>query len=245
MLWVVIGIAPHWNSNEYPQYMFLWRTDENYPSLSSNTLLFYWPLRMYWTFDGVIQKFEVFETCKLAIYLQVYEKSISISLININIFLVFALQKLLGVVSEFLDFWQIAVSLCHLWLPATFCFKLAKGKNPMTFWMKYLRFCILKYTVLWERGTIDCKLQNKLQRQSSQELILSVSISHPLHEITLRNVIKLRQARWPLTYLQTNQQKCLRQTYTVMNHISNTILEWSDSNRLLGKNYSKYFSWKL
>ena len=33
MLWVLIRIASLCNSNEYPQHMFLWRTDEIYPSI--------------------------------------------------------------------------------------------------------------------------------------------------------------------------------------------------------------------
>ena len=33
MLWVLIRIASRGDSNEYPQHMFLWRTDENYPSI--------------------------------------------------------------------------------------------------------------------------------------------------------------------------------------------------------------------
>ena len=51
MLWVLIKMPRPGDSNEYPQHgeailmstrnMFLWRTDENYPSIikSSNTLL--------------------------------------------------------------------------------------------------------------------------------------------------------------------------------------------------------------
>ena len=52
MLWVLIRItsteSPHrGDSNEYPQHMFLWRTDENYPSL----IIKYPPYLFFWTAD--------------------------------------------------------------------------------------------------------------------------------------------------------------------------------------------------